>query len=418
MERIRLSHPTGEIKGTILLDGSKSISNRVLIIRSLAPTSFNIHHLSTSDDTSKLSNLLEHGGKDNVYDVGHAGTTFRFLTAYLAIQEGIQVLTGSSRMLERPIGPLVDALRMIGCKISYEGKEGYPPLRIESIERDNLLDSVTIDAGISSQYISALILIAPTLPKGLVINLRGDMVSESYLKLTLQIVKDFGVEATYENQKITIAPQEYKSKDYTIEADWSASSYHYAIVALAKKATLRLEGLFENSFQGDAMMTVIAESTGVQSTWAEEGLNLTKIQSKSKLEYDFVNQPDVAQTVAVICAAKKIESDFSGLKTLRIKETDRIYAVDKELNKISSSFTLIEDHSDSSDEHYQIGLGVSFNDGIPCFDTYKDHRMAMCFAPLALLHPIEINQPNVVSKSYPSFWEDLKTLGFVIEELA
>ena len=415
MSVIRLSHPSGEIDGSIHLDGSKSISNRVLIINALSGGECKLEQLSTSDDTTRMDELLRQTDSD-IYHVGHAGTTFRFLTAYLALQKGTQTLTGSSRMLERPIGPLVDALRELGCNIQYTGRDGYPPLQIGNADRGTLKNEVTIEAGISSQYITALILIGPTLPNGLTIHLKGELVSESYLQLTLGIVRDFGIDISYDGQAIDIRPQSYQTRTYTVEADWSASSYHFALVALAKKARLRLSGLFENSFQGDAAMVSIGEDVGVRSTWEGDSWLLKKGESRQTFTYDFINQPDVAQTIAVICAANKIPNDFSGLKTLRIKETDRIDAMHRELSKIHSSFTLLTTESDDG-EHYTIAPGISFQDGIPRFDTYEDHRMAMALAPLALNHPIEINKPEVVTKSYPDFWKDLESLGFEIERI-
>lgn len=415
MSTIKISHPTGEIEGEITLDGSKSISNRVLIIRALSNTHFDIDHLSTSDDTKTLSNLLENVPDGNIYNVGHAGTTFRFLTAYLSLQKGTQTLTGSSRMLERPIGPLVDALRSLGCDIDYKGKEGYPPLEIKDVENTALKSEVEIDSGISSQYITALMLIAPILPNGLTIKLKGEMVSESYLRLTQGILNDFGIKAEFDERKIDIRPQAYESRPYTIEADWSAASYYFSIVALAKKASVSLKGLFENSLQGDAQMVKVGNALGVQSNWSDQW-DLTKKNRAASLRFDFINQPDTAQTVAVMCAARDMPNSFSGLKTLRIKETDRIDAVDKELKKINSSFQL-ERTDENGEEHYTISPGVHFDkETIPTFETYKDHRMAMAFAPLALLHPIYINKPEVVSKSYPDFWKDLESLGFVIEQ--
>lgn len=416
MSTIKISHPTGEIKGEVTLDGSKSISNRVLIIRALSDTHFDIDHLSTSDDTKTLSNLLERIPDGNIYNVGHAGTTFRFLTAYLSLQEGTQTLTGSPRMLERPIGPLVDALRSLGCDIDYKGREGYPPLEIRPVDKATLKSEVEIDAGISSQYITALMLIAPTLPNGLTIKLKGDMVSESYLQLTQGILNDFGIKVSLKKNVIDIRPQAYQPRSYRIEADWSAASYYFSIVALAKKASITLKGLFENSLQGDAQMIEVGDYLGVQSNWADKW-DLSKKSQAESLVFDFINQPDTAQTVAVMCAAQSILNSFSGLKTLRIKETDRIDAVDIELKKINSSFQL-ERTDEQGEEHYTISPGVSFNsDIIPTFETYKDHRMAMAFAPLALLHPIYMNKPEVVTKSYPEFWKDLESLGFVIEQV-
>ncbi|MFT4568829.1 MAG: 3-phosphoshikimate 1-carboxyvinyltransferase [Saprospiraceae bacterium] len=415
MSIIRVSHPSGIVNGKVRLDGSKSISNRALIIRALSGENFKIEGLSTSDDTETLERLLNDDGI--VYDVHHAGTTFRFLTAYLALQEETQVLTGSERMLQRPIGPLVAALNSLGCNIKYLGEEGYPPLEISGPGDMAQLKEVSISAGISSQYISALILIAPTLPNGLTINLEGAMVSESYLKMTLATVGEFGIVANYDGQKIEIAPQEYSIKDYVVEADWSAASYHFAIAALAKESNLVLEGLYANSTQGDAAITQISESIGVTTNWEENIAHLSNRSNANTFSYDFINQPDIAQTIAVICAATGMKTDFSGLKTLRIKETDRIYALDTEFKKVGSSFELLHTDEDGK-EHYGVGEKITATAVIPRFETYKDHRMAMAFGPLALLFPIEINEPEVVTKSYPAFWEDLKKLGFQIEEVS
>lgn len=417
MSVIRVSHPTGKIEGKIKLEGSKSISNRALIIQALCKGKFDIKRLSKSDDTQILKELLN---KDDLktYDVHHAGTSFRFLTAYLAISKGKQILTGSSRMKQRPIGPLVEALRQLGCQIEYMEKKGYPPLKIGKPKKLEEAKEVTVDASISSQYLTALILIAPVLPNGLILNLKGDMVSESYLDMTLRMVSEFGIKYKKSNNKITIPPQDYKSKDFTVEADWSASSYYFSIVALAKEADISLKGLFEDSMQGDSAMVGIGRMLGIDSDWKDDKLSIQKGPHKAiSFQYDFINQPDLAQTIAVICAAKGINASFTGLQTLRIKETDRIYAVDKELSKISGSFK--QSTESKKEEVYLIDKTTTFdNEKTPRFATYKDHRMAMAFAPLALLHPIEIEKPEVVSKSYPSFWEDLESLGFVVEPVA
>ena len=416
MSVIRVSHPTGIIDGKIKLEGSKSISNRVLIIQALCKKKFDIKRLSKSDDTQVLHKLLS-ANKLKEYDVHHAGTSFRFLTAYLAIQKGKQVLTGSSRMKQRPIGPLVEALRQLGCQIDYLGKKGYPPLKIGKPRKLDSAYEVTIDAGISSQYISALLLIAPTLPNGIKLNLTGDLVSESYLNMTLKTLAYFGIEYSKEGQTITIAPQDYQAKDFVVEADWSASSYYYAIVSMAKEGQVSLKGLFEESTQGDAAMVGIGRMLGVDSKWVDGRLVISKdVHSAISLEYDFINQPDLAQTIAVICAANGVQGKFIGLKTLRIKETDRIEAIDTELAKLNSSFKQNGHKHDS--ELYEIGPKLNFEQGLPRFKTYKDHRMAMAFAPLALLAPIEISKPEVVSKSYPTYWEDLKSLGFKIQPVA
>lgn len=412
MKVIQLSHPTGRVEGKIKLDGSKSISNRVLIIRALCDKNFEIKRLSSSDDTNVLKELLEE--KDlKTYDVGHAGTSFRFLTAYLAIQKGKQILTGSSRMKQRPIGPLVEALRQIGCRIEYMEKEGYPPLKIYKPQDLDKAKEVSIDANISSQYITALILIAPTLPNGLKIKMVGDMVSESYLNMTLRIVEYFDIEYYWEEDTLVIPPQKYRAKDFMVEADWSASSYYYAMVALAKKAEINLKGLFEESVQGDSAMLGIGRMLGIESTFDKTSLNITKGDHETvSFQYDFINQPDLAQTIAVVCAAKGVSGLFNGLRTLRIKETDRISALHQELSKVGGAFVL--EKTIKGEEYYEVGPKITLND-IPRFETYKDHRMAMAFAPLALLGPIQIENPEVVSKSYPEFWEDLKRLGFEIQ---
>ena len=411
---IRISHPTGIIDGSIKLDGSKSLSNRILIIRALSGKDFPIYGLSQSDDTRTLNKLLLSHNRTE-YDAGHAGTTFRFLTAYLSLRRGTQILTGSKRMKQRPIGPLVDALRKIGCSIQYMDQEGYPPLKIGSPELNRGSDHIKIDAGISSQYITALLLIAPTLPRGLSLHFTGEMVSESYLYMTLGVLKDFGIVYRYEDGIVSIEPQSFTPRPYTIEVDWSAASYHYAIVALSQRASLVLSGLFENSFQGDAKMIELGKNIGVHTVYKDRMYHLSKSAAQSRLEYDFINQPDLAQTLAVVCGAKGIRTKFTGLRTLKIKETDRIWALDHELKKMGSSFTPLVPSTGKM--HYQTSVIKPGKSRIPRFSTYNDHRMAMAFAPLALISPIEIENPDVVSKSYSHFWKDLKILGFEITRL-
>ncbi|MDG2449588.1 MAG: 3-phosphoshikimate 1-carboxyvinyltransferase [Saprospiraceae bacterium] len=414
MSVVRISHPTSIVKGKIRLDGSKSISNRALIIKALCKEDFPIHHISSSDDTSTMKDLLNNG-KD-IFDVHHAGTTFRFLTSFLAVSPRRQFLTGSSRMKERPIGPLVDALRDLGADISYSEKEGYPPLNIGPFDKKNYISKIKVKADISSQYITSLLLIAPSLPNGLELSLEGELVSEPYLNMTLTTLSEFGIEYKKGNGTISILPQEYSAKEYTVEADWSACSYYYSIAALSKECNIQLEGLFSESIQGDAKIKDIAELYGVKSEFDKDGvLHITKNGiHNDEVYYDFINQPDLAQTVAVMSAGKGIPADFTGLKTLRIKETDRISAIQKELQKVSSDMPL--GRNENEQEHYVIRDKAEFS-SVPRFSTYKDHRMAMAFAPLSLLHEIEMENPDVVSKSYPAFWEDLKTLGFKIENI-
>ncbi len=413
MSTIQLSHPTKKINGTIRLDGSKSISNRVLIIRALCNKPFIINHLSTSDDTKTLEHLLD--ADHEVLDCHHAGTTYRFMTAYLAVQKGEQILTGSERMKERPIGSLVDALGNLGARIDYLEKEGHPPLRIHSFDAKNYNDSIAVKADISSQYITALLLIAPTLPHGLAINLKGKLVSEPYLNMTLSTLSEFGIHCHREGGRISVKNQDYVPKDYVVEADWSAASYYYSIAALAEKAEISLEGLFIDSIQGDAKVKDIAYLFGIESQFIDGRLFITKQTTPSeRFFYDFINQPDLAQTIAVMCSGLGVNASFTGLKTLKIKETDRIAALQDELAKVKGNFEL--DRIENGQEYYRIDRKCSF-DNMPRFETYKDHRMAMAFAPLALLHYIEIENADVVSKSYPGFWEDLKKLGFVISDV-
>ncbi len=405
MKIIQIDHPTGILAGKIQLDGSKSISNRVLMIRALSSGHFKVDGLSTSDDTHVLDELLN-GGTREVYDVHHAGTSFRFLTAYLAILPKTKILTGSERMLQRPIAALVEALRQMGANIDYLGQVGYPPLKISA--PGMIISEINVKANISSQYLTALILIAPTLEQGLTIHLEGELVSESYLNMTIETVKEFGINVVKTANVLHIPSQSYVQRDYKVEADWSAASYHVSLVALATVAKISMLGLFEKSTQGDAAITQLAPILGVEAQWLDEEWVFSSAIGQAELSYNFVNQPDIAQTVAVICAAKGIRARFTGLQTLSIKETDRISALHNELSKISCGFMESTERG-----FYEVTGKIQFN-GIPQFATYKDHRMAMAFAPLALLHPIRIEEPEVVSKSYPRFWDDLKLLGFRI----
>jgi len=409
MEKLNIKKVNKTIKGEIDLAGSKSISNRALIIQALCEEKFDIHRLANAKDTETLEALLSSGS--DVLDVGPAGTTFRFLTAYLSLQKGTQTLTGSERMKKRPIGVLVDALRILGAEIDYLENEGYPPLLIKDANPFTS-NEISIPSNVSSQYISALLLIAPTLENGLELNLVGKIVSRPYIQMTLNLMAYFGINYTWEGQKIIVKHQKYEAKPFTVEADWSAASYYYAIAAFANDdLDLQLNGLFEDSVQGDAVIAKIGEKFGIKSVFNEKGVHLSKVENfKAKsFEFDFLECPDIAQTVAVMCGGLAVNAQFFGLETLKIKETDRVVALYQELKKVKVDF--IEQENESC----KVSGKATFDEIIQ-FPTYEDHRMAMAFAPLAMFHEVTIEEPKVVEKSYPDFWKDLEKLGFEIIE--
>lgn len=364
-------------------------------------------NLSEANDTVLMRQLIN--SSDPVLDVEDAGTTMRFLTAYLAVQGQEKVITGTDRMKLRPIGLLVDALRVLGARISYLEKEGFPPLKIEGFEGQKT-NQLTIRGDVSSQYISALMMIAPTLPKGLTLTLTGKVGSKPYIDMTASLMRKFGVEVQVNENVIEVGPQPYKPCDYRIEADWSAASYWFAFTALADQAEITLPNITMRSFQGDRVIADLMEQLGVKSEPRGNNLLLTKKEAHTELTFDFTHCPDLAQTVAVVCAAKGIHGTFTGLESLRIKETDRIHALHQELQKIGvqlietgSSWKLVPTHN--------------IPETIPTINTYLDHRMAMAFAPLATLRDIVIENPTVVRKSYPGYWDDLKTVGFTLAEV-
>jgi len=405
MKKITLSKKTQKISGKVTLDGSKSLSNRALILEALCGESFDLQNLSTSHDTKTLQKLLKKGGK--IFDAGHAGTTFRFMTAYLAFRKGVQILTGSERMKQRPIGLLVNALREIGAKIEYLENEGYPPLKIYTPKKTKN-NSISIKGNISSQYLSALVMIAPTLPRGLELKIEGELVSRPYLEMTLKMLDHFGIGSNFQDNIIWIPPQKIKAKALTIESDWSAASYYYSLLAIAEKGELVINGLFPESWQGDSASNELSKAFGIETIFRENGEMILKKTENTQIDsinIDFTKCPDIAQTFAVMCGALGKKGVFSGLSTLKIKETDRIAALSNELEKVGVRF---EEISEATCEV----TGKAVFSGTPVFETYKDHRMAMAFAPLALLGTIEFNEPDVVKKSYPNFWKDLESLGF------
>jgi 3-phosphoshikimate 1-carboxyvinyltransferase len=414
----KISKPNRRIIGEITLDGSKSISNRILIIRALCNDFFNIKNLSTSKDTTTLLTLLKDTDA-KVFDAGAAGTTFRFMTAYLSLQEGTQILTGSERMKQRPIGKLVNALKTLGCDIEYLENEGYPPLKINA-PKSLKINELSIAADTSSQYITALLMIAPTLENGLRLTLEGTIVSLPYIQMTLALMQYFGVQHEWAGNTIIVKKQEYKARDITVEADWSAASYYYALAAFADTLDLKLNGLFKDSLQGDSVAVEMGFHFGIDTEYTEGGLRLTKSDNPvpELFEWDFVKCPDIAQTFAVICAGVGVQGLFTGLETLFIKETDRVQALKNELAKVGASFVKLPARfAQKTQKQYFMIDGKAQFEKIPTFPTYEDHRMAMAFAPFAMFDTIKIEDPSVVGKSYTQFWEDLKTLGFEVEEV-
>ena len=404
------------LNANIQLPASKSVSNRALIIYALSGGYKLPQNLSDCDDTEVIINAIRY--MPEVIDIKAAGTAMRFMTAYLSVMRGTHVITGTDRMKHRPISVLVDALRKLGAHIEYVGEEGFPPLRITGSKLTGGL--LEIPGNVSSQYISALLMIGPVLEEGLELRLTGDIISRPYIDLTLWMMREFGADADWSaGDTISVKPQPYSNRDYVIENDWSGASYWYEMVALSqdREATVRLSGLMDGSKQGDSVVKYIFSLLGVKTSFeSRDGESLQVVTLKRsgrcvpKLEYDFVNSPDLAQTVVVACCAKGVPFHFRGLSTLKIKETDRIEALKKELLKLGY---VLKDINGSE----------LVWDGTRCeplkhavIDTYEDHRMALSFAPLGLLKPIAINNPQVVTKSYPHFWDDLKMAGFEITE--
>ncbi len=392
---------------SIQLPASKSISNRALIINALSGAGVMPQNVSDCDDTFVMVRALTQPSE--VVDIMAAGTAMRFLTAYLSVTEGERVITGTERMQHRPIAILVDALRLLGAEITYEKEEGFPPLRIKGKRLQG--GHISLAGNVSSQYISAMLMIGPTLEKGLALTLTGGIVSRPYIDMTLSIMREFGAKATFEGDTITVEPTGYKAIPYYIENDWSASSYWFEMVALTPGSEIRLPGLFEESLQGDQGVKQIFEKLGVEASFESVGdanpVLVLRHTGKvvERLDIDMLRMPDLAQTVVVTCAMLNVPFRITGLQSLKIKETDRIYALRTELKKLGY---LINEADDS----------ILFWDGERCepqpdasIDTYEDHRMAMSFAPCCqTLGCVVINHPEVVSKSYPGFWEDFDSV--------
>lgn len=413
---VKIFHPTKIANGTINLTGSKSISNRALIIQALCKTNFKIENLSNSADTQTLVKLLASDEKE--LNAGHAGTTYRFMTAYCAVTGRNTLLSGSERMHSRPIGELVDALKSIGADIEYADKVGFPPLLINA---KNITGTcVTLKANISSQFITALLLVAPTLANGLEITLESEPVSRPYIEMTLRMMEFFGVIHSWEGLTIKIKPQEYIAKDYFVESDWSSASYLYAIAALANESDITINGLTDQALQGDSAISKMMVSFGIKSTFSDRSVRITKTNNSPVpfFEYNYISQPDIAQTMSVLGAGKGTSMLFSGLQTLAIKETDRTKALKNELRKYGVSFVKMPlRFAQKSEVQYYTQDGIATSNENAIIETYDDHRMAMAFAPLSLVLPLKIKDKEVVKKSYPTYWQDLEQLGFEVETL-
>jgi len=400
--------PPEIVRTTVQLPASKSISNRALILNALSLSSIPIKNLSDCEDTQVIIDAFN--SDSNQFDVKGAGTAMRFLTAFLAGMQGEWIIKGSKRMHERPIHPLVETLIALGANIEYLEKEGFPPLKIQGKKLKG--GEVYLSGNISSQFISALLMIAPLMENGLTMHIEKEIVSKPYIDLTLALMKQCGVKAKWKGNTITVTPQKYIAEEFVVEADWSAASYWYEIASLIPGSEITLKGLTKNSLQGDSNLVNLFTDLGVTTEFITDGIIIRSSKKKTKkFFHDFVNEPDLAQTFATTCCFKKTPFLFSGIQSLKIKETDRVQALIDELKKLG--YVLKENE-----------IGMLEWDGERCepvvnpsIDTYDDHRMAMSFAPGAIaLGTISINDPKVVTKSYPLFWSDLKQAGFKIEE--
>lgn len=404
---ISLTFKEQSVHGRVNLPASKSISNRVLIINALSGSELPVENLSDCDDTNSMLKVLQ--SSDHCFDIGHAGTAMRFLTAFLARTAGKWEITGSERMKQRPVGVLVDALNRLGAHIEYKEKNGYPPLVISGSHLTG--GRIEIPASVSSQYISALMMIAPYMERGLEMVLTGKMVSGTYIGMTLRLMQEFGARICRDGVIIRIAPQPYVPVAYRVEADWSAASYFYELMAVAEKGNLYLPGLSSESMQGDARQTDVWKKLGVETVFDDEGVCLIKNSPEvDRLEYDFIEMPDLVPSFAVACCLSGIPFIFRGVETLRIKETDRIQALIKELAKLGYCL-------EAEGDNCLLWTGSKRATGaFPQIATYQDHRMAMAFAPAAFKFPgLIIQDKEVVTKSFPAFWDEMGRLSVALE---
>ncbi len=406
MSSLLLKHDNSFFSRSFKISGSKSESNRLLVLKSIYQN-LNIENLSDSDDSIVLKKYLDNLSEN--IDIHHAGTAMRFLTALLSVKENKKFeITGSDRMKQRPIGVLVDALKNLGAEITYKDQIGFPPLIVSG--KKILGGEIFLSAEISSQYITALILIAPMLEKGLIVNLQGPIASKPYILMTLSILDKLGIKNKFENNKISVHPCD-KIKDITVnvESDWSSVSYFYSIIAISKKSRLEIGSYFKNSIQGDKKLVEIYSKLGVKTEFIENKIFLekdTECLLPKNLDLDLTENPDIAQTIAVTCFGLGISCNIKGLHTLKIKETDRLVALKNEIEKLGGKIEITDD-SLKLYPSFEIKKNISV-------ETYNDHRMAMAFAPLSLLVPIYIENPDVVTKSYKNFWSDLRAINFEI----
>ncbi|MDQ3015821.1 MAG: 3-phosphoshikimate 1-carboxyvinyltransferase [Bacteroidota bacterium] len=410
----RISCPQPKLSGSVILEPSKSISNRVLLIQSLCKEEIKINRLSKSDDTEALAKMLSTSSE--VLYSGHAGSSYRFMVARACLGDKTITLDASEQLRKRPIGTLVKALQTLGADIQFLNKEGFPPLLITPTpDLGKNIHEINLQAGVSSQFVSALLLIAPVLPQGLKINLINDPVSIPYIRMTLEVMKYFGVDYDWTDNTITIPHGDYKGREYSVEGDWSAAAYYYSIAALSQEADINIEGVSENSLQGDAAVAEIYQHFNVTTAYTENGIHIHKkenIVRPKEVRLDFIENPDLAQTVMVTLSGLGAKGVLTGLQTLKIKETDRILAMQTELARVK---TFLDEKEEGGKPLYILHGRAKWKDKAK-FNTYDDHRMAMAFAPLACLNPIMVREPEVVTKSYPGFWHDLKKLGFVVEK--
>ncbi|MDO9275517.1 MAG: 3-phosphoshikimate 1-carboxyvinyltransferase [Lutibacter sp.] len=401
MESLKINKIDKTVHGNIQITGSKSETNRLLILQQFYPN-LKIENISNSDDSELMQKALKSNSSE--INIGHAGTAMRFLTAYFSVKDGAEiVLTGSHRMKDRPVKILVEALVSLGANIQYLEKEGFPPLKISGKKLEK--DFVEIDGNVSSQYISALLLIAPTLKKGLKLKFKGEVTSVPYIKMTLQLLAELGIDYVWQDNLIAVQPKPtIEPKTALVESDWSSASYYYSLCALSPNSEITLSSFKKNSLQGDSILATIYENLGVSTEFNENIIVLKNKQTLNlkPLTLNLINAPDIAQTIAVTCFGLGIECYLTGLHTLKIKETDRLVALKNELEKLGGEVKL-------TNETLFLKPSTKIIENI-CIATYDDHRMAMAFAPLATKVPIQIENPGVVSKSYPTFWEDFNQI--------